>query len=80
MLLSDIRAHRDFRSFVQEQTWKVHSKFLTRMPFVPLWQLDRNVVVHRGLEMFLDDPTEVVAPSRINPASALMGIELWRLK
>jgi peptide/nickel transport system substrate-binding protein len=80
ILIEEIRAHRDFRARIREETWKLHTKFLNRMPFVPLWQLDRNVVVQRGLEMFLDDPSERIGAERIDPAAAFTGVELWRLK
>jgi len=75
-----IRAHRDFRDRIREETWKVHTKFLSRMPFVPLWQLDRFVVVHRSLDLFLDNPSERIDPERLDPATIFTGVELWRLK
>ena len=78
--LDEIRAHRDFRDRVRDETWKFHAKFLGRMPFVPLWQLDRHLIVHKSLEMFLDDPNRSVSPSSTDPASVFTGVEFWRLK
>ena len=77
--LDDIRAHRDFHGRVREETWKLHGKFLNRMPFVPLWQLDRHFVVHRNLDIYLDS-SEKLGPDRIDPAAFFNGVESWRLK
>ena len=78
--LDNIRSHRNFRDVVREETWKVHAKFLNRMPFIPLWQLDRHMIVHNGLEMYLDNPAEKITPDRVDPATMFTGIEFWRLK
>jgi peptide/nickel transport system substrate-binding protein len=80
LTLDEIRSHRDFKDKYRELTWKVHKKFLERMPFVPLWQIDRHMVVHNGLEMYWDDPSEKVPPDRLDPAAVFTGIESWRLK
>ena len=80
LTLDEIRSHRDFRDKYRELTWKVHRKFLDRMPFVPLWQIDRHMVIHNGLEIYWDDPGEKVLPERIDPAAVFTGIESWRLK
>ncbi len=80
LTLDEIRAHRDFRDKYRELTWKAHQKFLDRMPFVPLWQIDRHMIVREGLEMYWDDPTEKVRPDLVDPASVFLGIESWRLK
>lgn len=80
LTLDEIRSHRDFRDKYRELTWSVHKKFLERMPFVPLWQIDRHMVIHNGLEMYLDDPSQKVQPDRIDPNSVFTGVELWRLK
>ena len=80
LTLEEIRSHRDFRDKYRELTWKVHQKFLGRMPFVPLWQIDRHMVVHQGLEMYWDEPGIIVNPDRVDPANVFLGIEGWRLK
>jgi ABC-type oligopeptide transport system substrate-binding subunit len=80
LTLDEVRSHRDFRDKYRELTWKAHKKFLDRMPFVPLWQIDRHMILHHGLEIYWDDPGEKVRPDRIDPASVFTGVEGWRLK
>lgn len=80
LTLDEIRSHRDFKDKYRELTWKVHQKFLDRMPFVPLWQIDRHMVIHHGLDIYWDDPNDKVRPDRIDPSSVFTGIESWRLK
>ena len=76
--IDSIRAHRDFRDSVREETWKLHTRFLTRMPFIPLWQLDRHIAVHSSLELSLDGSP--LLPERIDPATVFNGVESWKLK
>ena len=78
--LDEIRSCRNFRDKVREETWKVHAKFLNRMPFVPLWQLDRHFIVHKGVEMHLDNPGEKLSPERLDPSKVFTGIEGWKLR
>lgn len=80
LTLDEIRSHRDFRDKYRELTWKVHKKFLDRMPFVPLWQIDRHMVIHSGLEIYWDDPGQKVQPDRVDSATVFTGVESWRLK
>jgi peptide/nickel transport system substrate-binding protein len=80
LALEEVRAHRDFRDKVREGTWKVHAKFLERMPFIPLWQLDRHLVIHQALETHLDEPGDRFPPERLDPAMIFTGVEFWRLK
>jgi hypothetical protein len=78
--LEEIRLHRDFRGSMKDKTHDVHHIFNARMPFIPLWQLDRHVVVHQQMELFLDSPTEPISPTRLDPAVMFTGVELWRIK
>ena len=50
------------------------------MPFVPLWQLDRHMIVHKDLEMFMETPGDKLSPDRLDPATVFPGVENWRLK
>ncbi|MCE9530442.1 MAG: hypothetical protein K8T89_04825 [Planctomycetes bacterium] len=78
--LDKIRAHRDFRDKVVDETGKLHTHFLARMPFIPLWQLDRHIIVHQGLEMYLDNSGQKLKPEHLDPATIFTGVEKWRLK
>jgi ABC-type transport system substrate-binding protein len=78
--LDEIRTHRNFRDKVRAETWKAHGKFLDRMPFVPLWQIDRHIIAHQGLEMILSDTGEKLSDKLIDATNVFNGVESWRLK
>ena len=50
------------------------------MPFIPLWQLDRYMVVHKDLELYFDNPDVPVSADMLDPAVIFTGVEMWRLK
>jgi peptide/nickel transport system substrate-binding protein len=79
-IIEDVRAHRDFNKQVKEKTWDIHGQFNLRVPFVPLWQLDRYMVVHRDLELYLDHPESPVLANQLDPAVVFTGVEMWRLR
>jgi ABC-type oligopeptide transport system substrate-binding subunit len=78
--LEEIRTHRNFRDKVREETWKAHGKFLARIPFVPLWQIDRHIIVHQGLEIVPGDSAERLADKLIDASAIFTGVEAWKLK
>ena len=47
--LQDARAHREFDKLKQD-AWKVHENLYYSMPFIPLWQLDTHIAIHRSVE------------------------------
>ncbi|HKB03415.1 MAG TPA: hypothetical protein VKD90_14425, partial [Gemmataceae bacterium] len=71
---------RDFNKEVKEKTWDIHAQFNLRVPFIPLWQLDRYIVVHRDLELYLDHPESPVLANQLDPAVVFTGVEMWRLR
>lgn len=79
-LLDETKQYRDFTKQVKDKTWDIHALFNQRVPFIPLWQLERYVVIHRDLELFFDNPESPVPPDRIDPAVLFTGVEMWRLK
>lgn len=79
-LIDDNRQYRDFTKQVKDRTWDIHALFNQRVPFIPLWQLERYVAHHRDLEIYFDNPNAPVPPDRIDPAAVFTGIEMWRLK
>jgi peptide/nickel transport system substrate-binding protein len=77
----EMRAHRDFAKQVREKTWELHSLFNQQVPFIPLWQLDRHVVVANNLDVFLDESApQPATPAQIDPSTVFTGVERWRLK
>lgn len=78
--LDDIRSYRDFNKHVRELTWDAHTQVNQRVPFIPLWQLDRFVAVHRDLEIAFESPRESLSPEHLDPNVIFTGAEYWRLK
>ncbi|WP_020470122.1 ABC transporter substrate-binding protein [Zavarzinella formosa] len=78
--LDDIRSYRDFNNHVRELTWDAHTQVNQRVPFIPLWQLDRFVGVHRELELAFESPRETLTPDHLDPNVIFTGAEFWRLK
>ena len=67
-MIQDAGRRRDFPQ-VREYTHLLHDKFLNaEMPFIPLWQLDPQVVLH----------TDVVAPT-FDPLLVFTDVERWKL-
>ena len=79
-LIEEARQSRDFSKKVQQKTWDIHALFNQRVPFVPLWQLDRYMAVHKDLEMFFDSPDAPVSADQLDPAVVFTGVEMWRVK
>jgi ABC-type transport system substrate-binding protein len=79
-LIEEARQYRDFSKQVKEKTWDIHALFNQRLPFIPLWQLDRFTVVHKDLEMYFDNPEIPVKAEQLDPAVVFTGVEMWRLK
>lgn len=77
--LDEIRHHADFRGKLIPKSREVHERFLAAMPFIPLWQLDRHMVVSTGLKVFFDDGAEPALPKWIPPATIFAGVSRWRL-
>ncbi|HVK12992.1 MAG TPA: ABC transporter substrate-binding protein [Gemmataceae bacterium] len=79
-LIDEAGQSRDFSKAVTERTWDIHALFNQRVPFIPLWQLDRFMVAHRDLELHFTDPETGATPERLDPAVVFTGVEMWRLK
>jgi ABC-type transport system substrate-binding protein len=79
-MIEEAQHSRDFSKKVQQKTWDIHALFNRRMPFVPLWQLDRYMAVHKDLEMFFDNPDAPVTADQLDPAVVFTGVEMWRVK
>lgn len=78
--LQELRQHRDFNTHVKNLMHDLHNQVNARVPFIPLWQLERTVAVHRELDIAFETTNESLTPDHLDPNVIFTGIELWRLK
>lgn len=67
-LFRDMNSHRDFRK-LQESAHTLHGELFTKMPLIPLWQLDRHIVMTKGVQ-----------PTAFDPLRMFADVEKWRLE
>ena len=78
-MLNELRFHRD-PSQLAPRAVEVGKVFNESMPFIPLWQLDRHMVVHNSLKVYVDDTPDPVSPRLLNPTPLFQGVARWRLE
>lgn len=78
-LLNDLRAYREFGALAQ-RSGEVHKQFNECVPFIPLWQLDRHLLIHNALKVVVDDSDAQVSPRVLNPTALFQGVARWRLE
>jgi len=61
-------SHRQFTE-MQQPAQLIHGLFRTKMPFIPLWQLDSLAAYHNSLR-----------PGTIDPLLLFPGVEEWRME
>jgi ABC-type oligopeptide transport system substrate-binding subunit len=78
--LAAFREHRDYAGDLAPRAQRVHTQFNERMPFVPLWQLDRHTLVSGKLRVVLDETGDVVTAERLNPAVLFHNAARWKME
>jgi ABC-type transport system substrate-binding protein len=78
-LLNELRAYREF-GHLSAKTAEVHKLFNECVPFIPLWQLDRHILVHNSVKVYTEDSENPVSPRVLNPTTLFQGIARWRLE
>jgi ABC-type transport system substrate-binding protein len=82
-VLEELRGHGDFAGAIAPKAVDVHRRFVDdagpTMPFIPLWQLDRYVVVSNRLKIAVDD-SGWSDPSVLNPTVLFHNVGRWRLE
>jgi len=68
-LFREVMSHRE-PAEVKRLTHLIHTTFADKMPFIPLWQLDTHLAIHKSLVM-VEDP---------DPLLIFTGVETWTLE
>jgi ABC-type transport system substrate-binding protein len=79
VLLDEARRHQDpakLKALGEAQ----HAAFNEAVPFVPLWQLDRHLVLSTAVKVFLPDRAEPADPALLDPATLFNGVGRWRVE
>jgi len=79
-LLNELRIHRDFRGDLRGRYHELHRLFVDRMPFIPLWQLDRHMVVHRKVGIQFDGRDGEDLPTLLDPVTIFTQVQEWKLE
>ncbi|VTR98269.1 ABC transporter substrate-binding protein [Tuwongella immobilis] len=79
-LLREMNLRRDLPGGLMNMTGEVTRLFNERVPFIPLWQLDRHLAKHRDLEIRFGDSTELISPSQLDPSIVFQQVQTWKLK
>jgi ABC-type oligopeptide transport system substrate-binding subunit len=78
--LNELRGHRDFNQELKGRMHEIHRLFREQMPFIPLWQLDRHIVVHNSLEIHVEGIERPVSASRLDPVTIFQHAERWKFR
>jgi len=78
-LLNELRAFREFGQLAAK-SGQIHRDFNDSVPFIPLWQLDRHMLVNTSLKVFVEDTVDPVSPRVLNPTALFQGVARWRLE
>jgi len=77
--LEEIRRHSDFSGKLSPQAHDLQRRFVEAMPFIPLWQLDRHIVVSSKLKVHFDDVADAANPKWLPPGDPFAGVARWKL-
>jgi ABC-type transport system substrate-binding protein len=78
-LLDEARLHRDPAKLV-ELSHEIHRRFIDAVPFVPLWQIDRHMVISTAVKVYLDGQAEEANPRLLDATTLFSSIGRWRIE
>ena len=77
--LAGLIQHRDFNGDIRPRAARIHRLFNDCVPFIPLWQLDRHMLISSRLKVFVDDSEEAAPVQLLNPSILFQNVGRWRL-
>jgi ABC-type transport system substrate-binding protein len=78
-LLTECRLYRDSEKLTA-LAHEAHKVFNDTVPFVPLWQLDRHMVISTAVKVYLDGQVEEADPRLLNPTTLFSSVGKWRVE
>ena len=78
-VLGEVRQHRDGEGDLKRLSKDVWERFNETMPFVPLWQLDRHLVISNELKLFADGRTEPLPADQLDMNRLFSNASRWRM-
>lgn len=78
-VLNVLRQHRD-PAKLTDLAAEASKLFNESLPFIPLWQLDRHMVINNNLRIFVDHTSQPANPRVLNPTTLFQGVAWWRLE
>jgi ABC-type oligopeptide transport system substrate-binding subunit len=78
-VLLGLRGYCDVSGVLAAKAAEAGRLFNESLPFIPLWQLDRHMIVSSNLKVFVDDLPAPVSPRLLNPTTLFQGVARWRL-
>lgn len=79
-LLVQARLYRDVDGRLVPLAHDIHSRFRDTMPFIPLWRLDRHLVIANSVKVRLDGWATETPAQLLDPTTMFGSIELWEMK
>jgi peptide/nickel transport system substrate-binding protein len=78
--LADLKAHRDTEGEIKKASREVYERFVDAMPFIPLWQLDRHMVISGGVKVYFDGRPTPVPYEQLDPITLFSNVSRWKLE
>ncbi len=77
--LAELKAHRDSEGEIKKAARDVFDRFNEAVPFIPLWQLDRHMVISTGVKVYFDGRAKEVPYEQLDPVTLFSNISRWKL-
>ncbi len=77
--LAELKSHRDSEGEIKKAARDVFDRFNEAVPFIPLWQLDRHMVVSTGVKVYFDGRAKEVPYDQLDPITLFCNASRWKL-
>jgi ABC-type transport system substrate-binding protein len=78
-LLGAVRLYRE-PGRLDQLAHDIHRDFNAAVPFVPLWQLDRHLVINTSVKVWLDGQAAEASPRMLDQTRLFTSVGRWRVE